>query len=196
METARDLQQRAVVAAVTSIPDFFEWKCCRCKRTFSATGPRMTNGAGKFCKDCHAAMVAASAAKNRARYAALNGNCLWCANPIPAGELASPKAREESESVHVCKACANHVSWMLSRIRQSDRLAKYAASRENREAPKRRARELAAQAEQEQQKAAQNTPSATVSQQKDMRAITETEARISSIEAKLDRLLHALGERA
>jgi hypothetical protein len=111
--------------------------CSSCKNTFGCD-PSLKNGAGSFCKDCHKKMHDKMIAVNRKRLIETDGVCKYC------GEIAEPFQGDPNETVHVCKKCTGTIiPHILKCIRYSDKIAKYVASREEKESTSRKSREAA-----------------------------------------------------
>jgi len=77
-------------------------------------------------------------AVNRKRLIETDGVCKYC------GEIAEPFQGDPNETVHVCKKCTGTIiPHILKCIRYSDKIAKYVASREEKESTSRKSREAA-----------------------------------------------------
>jgi deoxycytidylate deaminase len=76
--------------------------------------------------------------KIRALHAATDGVCKYC------GDKAEAFAGTKDDTIHVCKKCTGMIiPHVLKCIRYSDKMAKYVASREEKESPARNARDAA-----------------------------------------------------
>lgn len=101
----------------------FTYKCISCKRDFNEE-PAMKNGAGSFCRECEDRRLVRVRAGMYERSRRLGDDCLWCGDVI---------VEKTTDDDHVCGLCKTMRSRVLKCIRNSDRVGKYVAAREERE---------------------------------------------------------------
>jgi hypothetical protein len=142
--------------------------CIKCKEEKQGA-PKLTNGVGSFCPDCHQQMLDRSKAAIVERNRALGDKCLWCGTP---GALL---VRSDGDNQRVCKRCQEGRDWLLKCIRNGVHVARYVAKTEKRELPARKLRD---------EQAAPPAPAV---------APVAAEDRLNRIEAMLNKLTNALG---
>jgi len=109
------------------------YQCVMCHKAMDGE-PALKNGAGTFCPPCREVirtrLAEAMAARRQARLGP-DGRptCTWCGRAIKDGQAG------------VCQTCDGHRDWVLKTVRRTDRLARYVARIEEKEAPERTARE-------------------------------------------------------
>lgn len=153
------------------------YKCCMCKKEFSGI-PAWDNAAGLYCPECRAEVRRRMAEGNRNRARNLKEECIWCGEPLSAVRVRVHG--QDRESVNTCTECETHRAWLLKCIRAGDRPAKYVARVEEREAGKRKEREIRYAATQK------TKPSES--------AVPENDARLKRVEKMLNNLMRKLGE--
>jgi hypothetical protein len=151
--------------------------CIKCKEEKQGA-PKLTNGVGSFCPDCHQDMLERSKASIAERNQLLGDKCIWC------GDEGIDIKRPNGDTDRVCDKCQKGRSWLLSCIRHGERVAKYVAKTEQREAPARKLREK------------QALPFVPKGERVSFTPVSlhpATEDRLNRIEAMLNKLTNALG---
>jgi DNA-directed RNA polymerase subunit RPC12/RpoP len=118
------------------------YECVMCHKAMDGE-PALKNGAGTFCPPCREVIrVRLAEAMEHRRQARLapdgRPTCTWCGRAIKDGQAG------------VCQPCDSHRDWVLKTVRRTDRLARYVARIEEKEAPERSAREMARRRAEEQ----------------------------------------------
>jgi hypothetical protein len=176
-----------------------------------AEKPAMQNACGQFCETCKAEMHAKASESMKQRIEALNGVCVWCGEMI----TDTSPAGKSNEHCNIHASCESKRDWVLKCVRYSDRMAKYVTRIEDREKPIRDIREqqvsvaskIQNKTEQDiewlrqRRDALANTPGDDAAKERlhitHLLKLTQpahAAEKILSIEAKIDKLLKALGE--
>ena len=141
--------------------------CNRC-RTHHEGQPALKNNCGSFCDGCRSEILIKMQAGRRRTTRNQTDICIWCGRKIKEGD------RDGTDNLHV--KCGSNRDWLLMCIRYSDKPFRYITSKEEKEKPLRRQRELL------------NHPS-----EETQHDSGTDEKRIERLENMLEKLVSALG---
>jgi len=167
------------------------YTCGMCKKYFLGK-PVRRGGMSSFCQTCADEMVARSVAARRSTYekALAADLCTWCGKPL-GDEPRGPSKDPNSSPCLMHLRCDRRRNWVLECVRYGPKMAKYVASIEEREAPRREEAALrkAEEAKAEEAKAAERAVDPAPMQAPG----TSDGARLAMLEKQIANLIAALG---